>query len=94
MHAVWIDVSVGEIIDEVGEPTEKGEETVVMTEKPKFTERLEIGFSVEIFNLSPNVEILLMNELSASIQRINRALIDDALKRAINNTKDSDGELS
>lgn len=72
MKAVWLDLSIGEILEEEGKPTPAGEETVELAEKPMATERGEIAIlGGHLTFITGDMAIGLHSLLNISIQRIN-----------------------
>ena len=72
MKAVWLDLSIGEILEEEGKPIPSGEETVELAEKPTATERGEICIlDGNLTFITEEIAIGLHSLLNMSIQRIN-----------------------
>ena len=72
MKAVWLDLSIGEILEEEGKPTSSGQETVELAEKPLATERGEICIlDGHLTFITGDMVVGLHNLLNISIQRIN-----------------------
>ena len=74
MKAVWMDLSIGEIVEGEGLPTPHGEETLEIIEIPKFTERSEI-VGGDILYISEEMILGLHNMLNMSIHRVNQAIL-------------------
>ena len=90
MRACWIDLSIGEIIEEDGKKTSDGEETVVFTELPVFTERSEITSKDNtLLYINGEMEIALHNMLSISIQRINNLIQERVSQETPNEGKEN-----
>jgi len=93
MNSIWMDLSVGQIIDEEGEPTSEGEETINVIEKPEFTERMEITrINGEVRHITQEQLVGLHTMLNFAIQRINERLQESSFERGISSSKDKGGD--
>lgn len=83
MKAIWIDLSIGEMVEMEGGLTSDGDEVVEFLEKPIFTERSEItSFDSDINFITDEAAMALHSMLNISIQRINNLIQEQLTKKS------------